>query len=97
LCRVAGGWAILVADAVSQVALQFFGSNPTIIVWRTGRDNQIGNEGIKALAEALPGARLSSLQTLGLWNNRIGDEGAKALFEALPRAALGSLQQLSLQ
>ena len=43
-------------------------------------DNQIGDEGCKALAEHLP----TSLKTLGLRNNQIGDEGCKALAEHLP-------------
>jgi len=43
----------------------------------------IGDEGARALAEALPRA---ALKYLYLTNNSIGDAGARALAEALPRA-----------
>ena len=44
------------------------------------RNNQIGDEGCKALAEHLP----TSLERLYLDYNQIGDEGCKALAEHLP-------------
>ena len=43
-------------------------------------DNQIGDEGCKALAEHLP----TSLEMLWLSENQIGDEGCMALAEHLP-------------
>ena len=53
---------------------------PTILKTLDLRNNQIGDEGCKALAEHLP----TSLKTLDLRNNQIGDEGCKALAEHLP-------------
>ncbi|KAF9945675.1 hypothetical protein BGZ72_001106, partial [Mortierella alpina] len=44
-------------------------------------DNSIGNEGVKALAEALK--TNSTLTTLDLGHNSIGDDGVKTLAEAL--------------
>ena len=69
-------------------------------------NNQIGDEGMIALAEAITpnmdgkGA-LASLKDLRLYENRIGDAGFEALAKAItPRdgkGALASLETLSLQ
>jgi Ran GTPase-activating protein 1 len=42
--------------------------------------NEIGDEGAKAIAEALKVNAV--LTTLSLWNNSIGDEGATAIAQA---------------
>jgi len=55
-------------------------------------NNDIGDDGTRALAEALP--RNQALQTLNLGRNEIGDDGARALAEALPRNQ--ALQTLNL-
>ena len=54
---------------------------------------RIGDEGAKALAEAVGSS--GSLVTLGLWSNQIGDEGAKALAAGV--AASGSMVKLGLR
>ena len=46
-------------------------------------ENKIGDEGAKALAEALQ--ENQTLTSLVLWDNKIGDEGGKALLEALQK------------
>ncbi|GBG24618.1 Leucine-rich repeat serine/threonine-protein kinase 2 [Hondaea fermentalgiana] len=59
---------------------------------RSFSESTIGDDGAKALADAL--AKNSSLQTLWLKDNEIGDDGAKALGDALPKNS--SLQTLCL-
>uniref|UniRef100_A0A0G4HXL2 Uncharacterized protein n=1 Tax=Chromera velia CCMP2878 TaxID=1169474 RepID=A0A0G4HXL2_9ALVE len=57
----------------------------------------IGDEGVKALAEALKAGTLRSLQSFNLSFNKIGDEGVKALAEALKAGTCPSLQSLNLE
>ena len=49
------------------------------------RDNEVGADGAKSLAEALLANK--TLKALDLYNNRIGDEGAKELAKALTENA----------
>uniref|UniRef100_A0A0G4HKE0 Uncharacterized protein n=1 Tax=Chromera velia CCMP2878 TaxID=1169474 RepID=A0A0G4HKE0_9ALVE len=58
--------------------------------------NKIGDEGAKALAEALRARALPSLQSLNLSTNKIGDEGVKALAKVLKQTTLPFLQSLDL-
>ena len=64
--------------------------------------NQIGDDGLKALAEACASGALASLKELNLAMNQIGDAGLNALAEAIkPTAnnasgALASLTTLEL-
>ena len=58
--------------------------------------NQIGNEGTKAIAQALANISQIPLQQLDLSWNRIGAEGAKAIAQALANTLQIPLQQLDL-
>ena len=58
--------------------------------------NQIGDEGVVALAEAVGKGALPKLKTLGLGDNQIGDEGVVALAEAVGKGALPKLEELNL-
>ncbi|WP_218939371.1 hypothetical protein [Wolbachia endosymbiont of Atemnus politus] len=57
---------------------------------------EIGDEGVKALSEALKSGKLPNLTTLNLAYNEIGDEGVKALSEALKNGKLPNLKDLTL-
>ena len=60
-------------------------------------DNNIGDAGLTALAEAVESGALAQLTRLDLDNNRIGDAGLTALAEAIkPTAdnASGALDKL---
>ena len=57
--------------------------------------NQIGDAGLKALAEACrANGALASCQELNLFNNQIGDIGLSALAKACASGALASLSEL---
>ena len=56
--------------------------------------NQIGDDGMRSLADALAKGALPLLQKLLLPNNQIGDDGMIKLSEAVAMGAMASLQQL---
>ena len=58
--------------------------------------NSIGDEGAKAIADALKSGR-EVLTTLGLSSNNIGDEGAKAIADALQSGKMAVLTKLFLR
>jgi len=60
------------------------------------RDNQIGDAGVKSLAEACASGALAQLEVLDLGGNRIGDAGVTALAQSCARGALPQLQELYL-
>ena len=53
--------------------------------------NQIGDDGLKALAEACASGALASLKELYLYENQIGDAGISALADAVSSGALDKL------
>ena len=55
------------------------------------RNNQIGDPGITALADALGNGALPALQHLELYNNQIGDVGMTAFAGAVSKGALDHL------
>ena len=59
-------------------------------------NKEIGDDGVRALARALAGGALPSLETLTLDNNRIGDIGASALADAAAGGALSEVKVLDL-
>ena len=59
-------------------------------------NNQIGDVGLSALAEAVGKGALPALQTLALSHNNIGDAGLSALAEAVGKGALPALEHLEL-
>ena len=54
--------------------------------------NEIGDDGMKALAEACASGALASLETLDMSGNKIGNDGMKAFAKAC--RAKGGLPQL---
>lgn len=58
--------------------------------------NQIGDQGIISLADALGKGALASLEKLFLSSNAIGDDGMSALASACASGALASLRELHL-
>ena len=52
-------------------------------------NNQIGNDGMRSLADALAKGALPQLQKLFLSNNQIGDEGMAALADAIKPVSAG--------
>jgi len=54
-------------------------------------DNQIGDAGVKSLAESCAGGGMASLTKLNLARNKIGDAGVKALADACAGGALSQL------
>ena len=58
--------------------------------------NQISDDGVKALLDAIAGGALGQLKELDLDGNRISDDGMKALADALAGGALGQLKELGL-
>ena len=61
-----------------------------------GGNKEIGDDGVRALARALAGGALPSLEELNLFNNRIGDIGASALADAAAGGALREVRRLRL-
>jgi hypothetical protein len=57
-------------------------------------NNQIGDTGVTALAEACARGALPQLRTLWLQENKIGDAGMQAFASACASGALPSLQAL---
>ena len=58
-------------------------------------NNQIGDAGVTALAQACAAGALAQCTTLVLGGNKIGDKGIEALSEALATGAMASLTALS--
>ena len=56
--------------------------------------NQIGDVGMSALADAFAKGSMASLESLNLRENKIGDLGMSSLSEALAKGSLASLQTL---
>ena len=56
--------------------------------------NQIGDNGMQALASAFAGGAFRKLERLDLDRNKIGDAGLAALAEALEKGALPALVTL---
>ena len=52
-------------------------------------NNEIGDDGVKALASAISSGALPQLQKLFLSNNQIGDEGMAALADAIKPVSAG--------
>jgi Ran GTPase-activating protein (RanGAP) involved in mRNA processing and transport len=61
------------------------------------KGTQVGNEGVKALADAAKAKGLQELQTLLLDGTLVGDEGLKALADAAKAKGLPQLKTLSLK
>ena len=59
--------------------------------------NQIGDEGMRHLGDALARGAAPALKELSLFNNKIGKEGARHLGDALARGAAPALETLGLQ
>ena len=57
-------------------------------------NNEIGDAGLQALADALGKGALASLEKLYLYSNAIGDDGMSALASACASGALASLVEL---
>ena len=58
--------------------------------------NQIGDDGVAALASALRGGALPSCTTIELSSNQIGDDGVAALASALRGGALPACTEIYL-
>ena len=58
--------------------------------------NEIGDEGMRHLAEALANGAAPALKELSLVSNKIGDEGLRHLGNALARGAAPALKRLVL-
>ena len=58
-------------------------------------NNQIGDQGVKALARSVHAGALASCRDLYLHMNRIGDEGMHALAETLKQGAMASCRKLT--
>ena len=56
--------------------------------------NQIGDVGLSALAEAVGNGALASLEALDLSKNEIGEAGMTAFADAVGKGALASLETL---
>ena len=59
-------------------------------------DNQIGDDGMRALADALAAGKCPALETLALRKNDILDEGMRALADAVAGGAAPSLKTIYL-
>ena len=59
-------------------------------------ENQIGDQGLLALSEAIGKGSLAQCTSLSLAYNQIGDPGMTALSEALGKGALPALQDIDL-
>ena len=57
-------------------------------------NNQIGDAGLSAVAEAVGKGALPQLQELYLSGNSIGDVGLSALADVVSRGALASLKEI---
>ena len=79
-------------DHDATVVAEILKSNTSVTYVRLERNKEIGDEGAKALAEALKVN--ATVEELSLWKCGIGDDGAAALAEAL--RANTSLTKLNL-
>ena len=52
-------------------------------------NNEIGDDGVKALASAISSGALEHCESIDLANNSIGDEGMKALAQAIAPVSAG--------
>ena len=59
------------------------------------RKNKIGDDGMRALADALAAGKCPALEKLHLMHNQIGDDGMRALADAV--AAAPSLKEIGLR
>ena len=65
--------------------------------WLQLSNNEIGDSGVKALADAVSSGALASLEKLSLFQNAIGDEGMSALAKAITpdKDGMGALDKLT--